>query len=108
MSLSNELNFKLLALILCNNIYLRVTILLLLLVRIFRKNETIKKSFNDWIIGCLIVVLNSIFVFDFMVINFIVLGFLSGYLNKMKCSAFLSLYLSFVLLEGVVVFWLKI
>ena len=108
MSLSNELTFKLLALILCNNIYLRLTILLLLLVEIFRKKETVKKSFSDWAIGCLIVVLNSLFVFDFMVINFIVLGFLSGYLNKVKYSSFLSLYLLFILLEGVVVFWLKI
>ena len=108
MSLSNELTFKLLALILCNNIYLRLTILLLLLVEIFRKKETVKKSFSDWTIGCLIVVLNSLFVFDFMVISFIVLGFLSGYLNKVKYSSFLNLYLLFILLEGVVVFWLKI
>ena len=108
MSFSNELTFKILALVLCDNIYLRVIILSFLLVRIFLRKEKAYKSWCDYFIGVLIVTLNSIFTFDFMIINFIVLGLLSGYLSKVKYSSFLSLYLFCVLLEGVVVFCLKI
>ena len=55
MSFSNELTFKILALVLCDNIYLRVIILSFLLVRIFLRKEKAYKSWCDYFIGVLIV-----------------------------------------------------
>lgn len=108
MSFSKEIMFKVLAIVLCNNMVLRLAILLFLLLRIFKKKERVNKSFWDWLIGGLVVVLNGLFCFDFMIINFAILGLLSGVSKNVKYESFITFYLFCLIIKGVFEFCLML
>lgn len=108
MSFSKEIMFKVLAFVLCDNMLLRLVILFFLLLKIFKKKEKVNKDFFDWLVGILIVALNGLFCVDFIIVNFVVLGFLSSVFKNVKCDYFLTFYLLCLVIKGVFEFCLML
>lgn len=110
MNLNDLLMLKILAFILCNNIWMRMVVLIILILDLLFKVGKIKKSkkYENVLVGCLIIFLNEILNVNLVVVNFAFLGVLSSFLIHLKRNTFIELYFLFVVIEGGVVFCLNL
>jgi len=108
MKLNSLLMFKLVAIILCNNIFYTLIITGFLVFDFIKNNgEKLVRENKDILIGIMIILLNEILAINFTIYNFIFLGIVSSLLRITKDS-FFSIYLFFVAIQGGVTFCLKL
>lgn len=101
---------KISAFLLCENIFFKLIIVLILLIDIVKseKNGKLKVSLNEVLLGMFLIVLNSIFSIDLSSTNFFVLGLCSSIFSKYKLEKILNLYLLSIVFEGVIFYCLNL
>lgn len=103
MKFSNLIMLKILSFILCNNLYLRIIIVSILISElIFRKNKKDTKKIKDVVMGSCIIFLNYILSIDLMIVNFLVLGVISSIFYFIKVERLINFYLFVVASYGVI------
>lgn len=111
MELSSVLMFKILAIVLCDDFFARMVILLFLILEISegaKKKRIVKKSFKDILVGISIICFNSILILDFYSINFLFLGIGSFFLRKMEMEKYMNIYFLLIVFEGVIELCLRL
>jgi len=109
MSLNNLIALKIVAIILSDNIILKLVVFCLLIYEIFkRKNIRVVKNKKDLIIGSSLIVLNTIINIDFSFVNFLFLVVMSSFVLSFKLEKFINYYLVLVSMKGCVYFCLSL
>lgn len=105
MDFSEIIMLKIVAIILCDSIIIRIIIIGLVIFDFIQKQKKFQNiKFDNLFIGALILILNSILNINLIITNFVVLGVASSILKFCKIEKFLTIYLLFVSFEGVWMF----
>lgn len=109
MTFSEIIMLKIIAFILCDNIIMRIIIIGLLISSFIKKTKERQKIYiDDLFLGIIIFILNYILNINLIITNFVILGVISSILKFYKIEKFLTIYLFFVLFEGVWMFCLNL
>lgn len=104
MKLNELMMLKLVSFILCDNIYLRLVILIIIFLEIFKVKNKGNICIKDIVMGTGIICLNRVININFIVVNFIVLTIISFLFNNSKIEKIISLYFWLFIIKGVVEF----
>lgn len=110
MNLNDLIMVKLLSFLLCDNVWMRVIILMFFVLDLLSKRKKIKKSKNkeNILIGNLLIFLNEILNLNLILINFLFLGLMSSFLVFLKKDRLISIYFLLIVIEGGIFFCLNL
>jgi hypothetical protein len=109
MKLNEIIMCKLVAFVLCDNVCCKLLIIAFLYFSIVKsEKQKVKIGAKDLVVGYGIIVLNEILSFNFIAINFLILGIISSIKSKMELNNFINCYFMLIMINGVIVFCLNL
>ena len=104
MTLNELIMFKVLAFTLCDNIFLRIILVVLLLLDIFvnKRAKKSKSKFINLVKGYFLIFFNMILNVNFIVVNFLVLGVASSIWRGLKSDKIIGIYCVSLMFQGAI------